>query len=49
MTNLEAAASLVEMYGHLTKLESDRGCLVAPEYSEAVASAIMALRGDKNG
>jgi hypothetical protein len=44
MTNLEAASSLIEMYGHLTKLEDHRGCIVAPEYAEAVALAVMALR-----
>ena len=47
MTNLEAASTLVEMYGQLTKLENNRGCVIAPEYSEAVSLAIMALRGEK--
>lgn len=49
MTNLEAAASLVEMYGHLTKLEDHRGCIVAPEYAEAVSLAVMALKEKDNG
>ena len=44
MTNLEAAANLVELYGHLTILEDHRGCLVAPEYAEAISIAIMALK-----
>lgn len=45
MDYVKAAAILVEMYGHLAKLEDHRGCLVAPEYSEAIALAIMALKG----
>ena len=45
MDNIKAAAVLVEMYGHLTKLEDHRGCSIAPEYSEAVSLAIMALKG----
>ena len=48
MTNLEAAASIVEMYGHLTTLEDHRGCVVAPEYAEAVSLAVMALKGKNN-
>lgn len=48
MTNLEAAASIVEMYGHLTKLEDHRGCIVAPEYAEAVSLAVMALKEKGN-
>lgn len=48
MTNLEAASSLIEMYGHLTILEDHRGCLVAPEYAEAVSLAVMALKEKSN-
>jgi hypothetical protein len=48
MNNLEAASSLVEMYGHLTILEDHRGCLVAPEYAEAISLAIMALKEKRN-
>lgn len=48
MTNLEAASSLVEMYGHLTKLEDHRGCIVATEYAEAISLAIMALKENDN-
>ena len=48
MTNLEAASSLIEMYGHLAKLEDHRGCLVAPEYAEAVSLAVMALKEKDN-
>jgi hypothetical protein len=48
MNNLEAASSLVEMYGHLTTLEDHRGCLVAPEYAEAISLAIMALKENRN-
>lgn len=48
MTNLEAASSLVEMYGHLTTLEHNRGCIVAPEYAEAVSLAVMALKKKDN-
>jgi hypothetical protein len=48
MTNLEAASSLVEMYGRLTKLEDYRGGTVAPEYAEAVSLAIMALKEKAN-
>lgn len=48
MTNLEVASSLVEMYGHLSTLEANRGCVVAPEYAEAVSLAIMALKEKGN-
>lgn len=48
MTNLEAASSLVEMYGRLTKLEDHHGSTVAPEYAEAVSLAIMALKEKGN-
>lgn len=48
MTNLEAASSLIEMYGHLTILEDHRGCMVAPEYAEAVSLAVMALKEKGN-
>lgn len=48
MTNLQAASTLIEMYGHLTKLEDHRGCVVAPEYAEAVSLAVMALKGKDN-
>lgn len=48
MTSLEAASCLVEMYGHLTTLEHNRGCVVAPEYAEAVSLAVMALKGKGN-
>ena len=48
MTKLEAASSLVEMYGHLTILEDHRGCIVAPEYAEAISLAIMALKEKSN-
>lgn len=48
MTNLEAASSLIAMYGHLTKLEDHRGCIVAPEYAEAISLAVMALKEKDN-
>lgn len=48
MTNLEAASSLIEMYGHLTKLEDHRGCIVASEYAEAISLAVMALKEKSN-
>jgi hypothetical protein len=43
MTNLEAASTLVELYGELAQLQKDRGCSTVPEYTEAIAIAIMAL------
>lgn len=48
MTCLEAACNLVKMYGHLTELEDRNGCVVAPEYAEAVSLAVMALKEKDN-
>ena len=48
MDNAQAAATLVEMYGELAQYQHDRGNSTTPEYTEAIALAIMALKDDKN-
>lgn len=49
MTNCEAAATLVELYGELAQYQHARGNCTTPEYAEAISLAIMALKDDKNG
>ncbi len=44
MTNCEAAATLVELYGELAQYQHNHGNSTVPEYTEAISLAIMALK-----
>ena len=47
MTNLEAATTLVELYGELAQYQHARGNSTTPEYAEAISLAIMALKTEE--